>query len=88
MRSLRIDSGTQQIPKSRLRRSLIRIHKNRNHFIDDSHRADDLFFAWQQKWGNRREEIARQLEMIESQLAELGETDTSRPQLSLVGARE
>ena len=88
MRSTPIDSATKHTAMSRLGRSLIRIHKEKDHSIVETAQADVLFSTWQQKWASRREEIARRLEMIESQLADLTESDEPRPQLSLVGSAE
>lgn len=72
--------------RSQLGQTLIRLHaaveQNRRH----EHHIDGVFTDWQQSWSNRREQIARRLASIESQLEQLAaDAPDSRPRLSVVG---
>ena len=80
------DSQKIESVKSRLGRSLIRIHQGSvaNH-VQQQH-AKQLFDEWKKRWAHRRDQIAHRLELIEAQLEELSEPDHQHPQLAIVTA--
>ena len=79
------DRRELQSVKSRLGRSLVRLHRNLEHNRDEEARVDSLFSSWQQKWSNRRDQIARRLALIETQLDQLAEETEQPPRLAVVG---
>jgi hypothetical protein len=71
--------------RSRLGNSLLRLQQNLEESRQTTTLTDEQFQAWQDRWYDRREQIARRLELIDRQLDSLVERDRAeRPQLSVV----
>lgn len=75
-------------PKSRLTETLRRLQQNLDELRHTDDSAEGQFDAWQERWSNHREQIARRLEMIDLQLEALVRDRDARPQLTLVGEEE
>jgi uncharacterized protein YukE len=71
--------------KSRLSDTLTRLQQNVNETRSSETVAEIQFDAWQQRWSEHREQIARRLELIDVQLEALVRSRQTRPQLSVVG---
>ena len=72
--------------KSRLGQSLLRLECSLAECRQAEQRADIVLDQWRERWFKNRDRIAHRLELIETQLDQLtGETDSNRPQLSVVG---
>ena len=71
--------------KSRLGRSLVQLHRDLEHNRNEEARVESLFVSWQKKWSHRRDQIARRLAMIETQLEKLARQTEQPPQLAVVG---
>ena len=67
------------IATSHLGRSLLRLHRRMEQTREEEARVEHLFRHWEESWSNRRDELARRLEMLEDQLAHLGEPSTPPP---------
>ena len=74
--------------KSRLTETLRRLQQNLDEMHHTDASAEGQFDAWQERWSNHREQIARRLEMIDLQLDALVRNREARPQLTLVGEEE
>ncbi len=70
--------------KSRLGRSLIRIHQGSEHNRLQWQHAEDLFQNWKKRWEHRRGQISRRLELIEDQLEELSGRQERPPKLAIL----
>ena len=71
--------------RSRIGQSLIRLQRNLEQTRHEEDQVESMFNTWQEKWSNRRDQIARRLELIETQLESLaGDADDS-PRLAVVG---
>ena len=83
---LRIDHrGAMDTVRSRLGDSLVRLHHDCDKAKQQERQSDDLFQQWQAQWSSRREQIARRLEMIEGHLRTLNTTESTSPQLAVIG---
>ena len=71
--------------KSRLGRSLIQLRRDLEHNRNEEARVESLFASWQEKWSHRRDQIARRLAMMETQLEKLAGQTKQSPQLAVVG---
>jgi septation ring formation regulator EzrA len=69
-----------------LGRSLVRLHRNLERNRNEEARVESLYVSWQEKWSNRRDQIARRLALIETQLDQLAEQTERPPRLAVVGA--
>lgn len=74
--------------KSRLSESLLRLQQNLEQTRESESQTEGQFQAWQDRWAERREQIARRLELIDMQFESLVSRRVSRPNLSLIGAGE
>ena len=74
------ERGSTDSLRSRLGSSLIRIHSGLAQTRQKEEHVEDLFQKWQEKWASRRAQIARRLELIETQLDTLSrQRDRSPP---------
>ena len=71
--------------KSRLGRSLVQLRRDLEHNRHEEVRVESLFASWQRKWSHRRDEIARRLALMETQLEKLTGQTEQPPQLAVVG---
>lgn len=78
----------RRLVKSRLGESLLRLQHNLDQTRHNAVLAQDQFDTWQERWSHRREQIARRLELIDSQLEQLAQSNLPRPQLAVVGTGE
>ena len=70
--------------RSRLGATLLRLHRNLEGSRQREQVAFDLFEAWQARWADHRELIARRLDCLDRELADLSSSDIPSPHLSLV----
>ena len=77
---------TRRTYKSRLGESLLRLHQNLTQTRTTEELAEQQFHQWQERWSDRKEQIARRLELIDRQLESMVQMHQRRPQLSLVAA--
>jgi len=82
----RADQPTFQVEHSRLGQSLLRLHRTLEQSRTEQENVESLMKSWQARWSTRRDEIARRLELIESQLQQMGRSAPPAPRLSVVGA--
>jgi hypothetical protein len=85
------DHGATEIRrpcKSRLGESLLRLHQNLDQTRASDRVAEDQFNNWQERWADRREQVARRLELIDRQLESLVQRHQGRPQLAVVGEHQ
>jgi hypothetical protein len=78
-------TATQLPARSLLLQSLIRLRDAFDHARREGSRAEDQFQVWQERWSDRREQIARRLELIDGQLEALVRRRDERPRLTVVG---
>lgn len=84
--------GEQQIldakrtSKSRLGESLLRLQRHLTESRRTHDAAEHEFLSWQERWADRRDQIAYRLELIDSQLEQLVQENAPQPQLMLVGS--
>ncbi len=81
-------TGQEQLDsvKSRLGRSLLRLHRSLEENREQQDRVDSVFTLWQSKWTSHREQITRRLALIEAQLAKMGTpAEQQPPQLAIIG---
>jgi hypothetical protein len=72
------------IATSHLGRSLLRLHRRMEQTREEEARVETLFQHWEESWSSHRDELTRRLEMLEHQLAHLGEPAVPAPRLSVV----
>ena len=70
--------------RSRVGESLRRLQQNLEQTRKVESEAEQHFTAWQEKWSNRRDQIAQRLTLIDTQLEQLARDNRQKPQLSLV----
>ena len=70
---------------SRVGESLRRLHRHLEQCRTAETRFADQFEKWQEKWSDRRDQIAQRLSIIDTQLEELVQSNRQKPHLSLVG---
>ncbi|QDT88647.1 hypothetical protein Pan161_02650 [Gimesia algae] len=68
---------------SRLGRSLVKIQTTRHASTVASENNATMFHDWEQKWSHRRELIASRIELIETQLKALEQSDLPMPQFTI-----
>src|SRR5262245_54247390 len=78
---------TRRNYRSRLGESLLRLHQNLDQTRSTEQVAEHQFHQWQERWSDRKEQIARRLDLIDRQLESLVQMHQRRPQLSLVVAQ-
>ncbi|MGH7200018.1 MAG: hypothetical protein ACREJB_05400 [Planctomycetaceae bacterium] len=72
------------VTRSRLGQALLRLEQSLLETREQEQRMESLLSVWEQSWSARREQMTRQLEIIETQLNDLSGDDEIAPQLSLV----
>ncbi len=68
---------------SRLGRSLVKIQTTRHASTVASENVATMFQDWEQKWSHRRELIASRIELIETQLKALEQSELPMPQFTI-----
>jgi hypothetical protein len=71
--------------RSRFEASLLRLERHSTADACPIEMGDSTYAQWQSRWANRRNEIVRRLEAIDSQLATLIPDNSPLPRLSVVG---
>jgi chromosome segregation ATPase len=74
-----------QSVKSSLGQSLVRLHRSMEQTRRHEAHVESLFESWQAKWSDRRAQISRHLQQIETQLDTLAHPADSKPRLSIMG---
>lgn len=81
-------SDERPVPRSKLGATLLRLHRNLEGSRQREQDALDLFESWQSRWADHRDLIARRLECLDQELAQLTLPGMPTPQLSLVALSE
>lgn len=76
---------SKRTSKSRLGESLLRLQRHLTESRRTHDAAENEFLSWQERWADRRDQIAHRLELIDSQLEQLAQENAPQPQLMLVG---
>ncbi len=71
--------------RSRLGKSLLRLHSELEKTRQEEHHVEDLFADWEKQWSSRRTQIAQRLELIEGQLSQLNDDERDSRCFSIVG---
>ncbi len=83
-------SDERPVPRSKLGATLLRLHRNLEGSRQREQAALELFETWQSRWSDHREVIARRLECLDQELAQLvtPESVIPSPHLSLMAMSE
>lgn len=81
-------SDERRIPRSKLGATLLRLHRNLEGSRQREQDALELFESWQSRWSDHRDVIARRLECLDQELAQLTSPGIPTPHLSLVSLSE
>lgn len=82
-------SDEQRVPRSKLGATLLRLHRNLEGSRQREQAALELFETWQSRWSDHREVIARRLECLDQELAQLVTPEViPSPHLSLMAMCE
>jgi hypothetical protein len=83
MSSLPLDARPSRL-RTRLEASLIRLQAAVRRGIQREATNDALYAQWQDRWASRREDLARRLAAIDSQLDSWAPSELSAPRLALM----
>lgn len=81
-------SDERRVPRSKLGATLLRLHRNLEGSRQREQAALELFETWQSRWSDHREVIARRLECLDQELAQLAAPGIPSPHLSLMAMNE
>lgn len=81
-------SDDRRVPRSKLGATLLRLHRNLEGSRQREQAALELFETWQSRWADHREVIARRLECLDQELAQLATPGIPSPHLSLAALCE
>ena len=81
-------SDERRVPRSKLGATLLRLHRNLEGSRQREQAALELFESWQSRWSDHRDVIARRLECLDQELAQLTSSVIPSPHLSLLMLRE
>ncbi len=81
-------SDERRVPRSKLGATLLRLHRNLEGSRQREQDALDLFESWQSRWSDHRDVIARRLECLDQELAQLTSPGIPTPHLSLMAMCE
>jgi hypothetical protein len=87
MPTIPLDARPSQF-RTRLESSLIRLQTVLRRGIQRETTNDTLYAQWQSRWEGRREELAKRLSAIDSQLDSWTATATSAPRLAVIAENE
>lgn len=81
-------SDERHVPRSKLGATLLRLHRNLEGSRQREQAALELFETWQSRWSDHRDVIARRLECLDQELAQLASPGIPTPHLSLMAINE
>lgn len=81
-------SDDRHVPRSKLGATLLRLHRNLEGSRQREQAALELFETWQSRWSDHRDVIARRLECLDQELAQLASPGIPTPHLSLMAMNE
>jgi hypothetical protein len=81
------DDRSSRVP-TRLETALARLNRTLRNSARHGEAMESMFAQWQNRWANRRDDIVRRLEAIDSQLDVWRPSSETAPRLAVVSASE